>query len=306
MEHSGSSLLEVLSRTDSYQLAKVSRLAGKCRGTLINCSFEAHTLESPPLKEMVLLGANEYQLKSALFDFGWGYRNHFTSHPHPLHIFPPNVPFRWVKDGSANVTLLTLESDTLTRLFGELGVDNVQEGLWELSQRGFSGPLIYLALTNFLQQSSAQSPQLLVDSYCTVIASELALRWKTRLHQGPATRRLSAPVLARVVAHMKEHLADDLSLDELAAVGGVTKYHFLRCFKASTGSSPVQYLTELRITRAKQLLGSTRLPMDQVAQQCGFGQAGNLARAFGKASGVTPRAYRAAYGVGRSTSAPDH
>jgi AraC family transcriptional regulator len=300
MENSASSLLDVLSRTPSYQLDKVIRLAGKSQGTLINCRFEAHTLESPPLKEMVLLAANEYQLKSALFDFGWGYRNHFTSHPHPLHVFPPNVPFRWVKDGSANVTLLTLEATTLSKLFGELGVANAQEGLWDLSQRGFSGPLIYLALTNFLQQCSAQSPQLLVDSYCTVITNELALRWKSRLHHGQAARRLSPQVLSRVVSCMKERLADDLSLEDLASLCGMSKYHFLRCFKASTGNSPMQYLTELRITRAKQLLSSTRLPMDHIARQCGFSQAGNLARAFGKASGVTPRAYRTSHGIGQS------
>jgi AraC family transcriptional regulator len=213
------------------------------------------------------------------------------------------VPFRWVKDGSANVTLLTLEADTLTRLFGELGVDNAQDGLWDLSQRGFSGPLIYLALTNFLQQSSAQSPQLLMDSYCTVITNELALRWKSRLYRGQATQRLSSPVLSKVVDCMKERLADDIGLDTLTSLSGMSKYHFLRCFKASTGSSPMQYLTELRITQAKQLLSNTRLPMDQVARLCGFGQASNLARAFGKACGVTPRTYRSSHGVGQNLDA---
>lgn len=301
-----SPLASVLSRSPNFHLDRVTPLAGRCRGTLIHCTFDAHTVEIPSMDEAVLLAANAYQLKRALFDFGWGFRDHFSSHPHPLHVFPPGSAYRWCKDGSADVTLLALSAADLGELLDELGYRNLQDGLWKLSQRGFANPMIYQALTQLMQQASLPCPQLLVDSYCTVIASELAQQWNARLPPAPAVRKLPTAVLARLIDHIKEHLAQDLSLDELAALTGFTKYHFMRCFKASTGRSPLQYVTELRIAHARRLLETSRLPMDMVARQSGFSSAGHLARVFGKATGLPPRAYRAAASVPNSGTTHRH
>lgn len=296
MNTTASPLANVLSRSPSFHLDQVTPLAGRCRGTLIHCTFEAHTVEFPPLDDVVLLAANEYRLKRALFDFGWGFRDHFSSHPHPLHVFPAGNAYRWCKDGSADVTLLALSGADLAVLLDELGHPNARDGLWELSQRAFANPMIYEALTQFVQQASVSSSQILVDSYCTVIANALAQQWNTRGLPGPAVRKLPTVVLARLIDHLKEHLAQDLGLDDLAALTGLSKYHFMRCFKASTGRSPLQYLTELRVMKARRLLETTALPMEMVARQSGFSGADNLARVFGKATGLSPRTYRTVLG----------
>lgn len=289
-------LANVLSRSPNFHLDKVTPLGGKCRGRLIHCTFDAHTVDIPPLDEVVLLAANQYRLKRALFDFGWGFRDHFSSHPHPLHLFPAGNAYRWLKDGFADVTLLALSATDLAALLDELGHRNANDGLWELSQRGFANPMIYQAITQFMQQASLDCPQILVDSYCTVIANELARQWNTRVPTGPAVRKLPSGQLARLIDHIKEHLAQNLSLDDLAAQTGLTKYHFMRCFKASTGRSPLQYVTELRVAQARRLLQTTALTMDAVARQSGFSSADHLARVFGKATGLSPRAYRTAIG----------
>jgi AraC family transcriptional regulator len=289
-------LANVLSRSPNFHLDQVTPLGGKCRGRLIHCTFEAHTVDIPPLDEVVLLAANQYRLKRALFDFGWGFRDHFSSHPHPLHLFPAGNAYRWLKDGFADVTLLALSATDLAALLDELGHRNSNDGLWELSQRGFANPMIYQAITQFMQQASLDCPQILVDSYCTVIANELARQWNTRAPTGPAVRKLPSGQLARLIDHIKEHLAHDLSLDDLAAQTGLTKYHFMRCFKASTGRSPLQYVTELRVAQARRLLETTALTMELVARQSGFSSADHLARVFGKATGLSPRAYRTALG----------
>lgn len=289
-------LANVLSRSPNFHLDQVTPLGGKCRGRLIHCTFDAHTVDFPPLDEVVLLAANQYRLKRALFDFGWGFRDHFSSHPHPLHLFPAGNAYRWLKDGFADVTLLALSATDLAALLDELGHRNSNDGLWELSQRGFANPMIYHAITQFMQQASLDCPQILVDSYCTVIANELARQWNTRAPMGPAVRKLPSGQLARLIDHIKEHLAQDLSLDDLAAQTGLTKYHFMRCFKASTGRSPLQYVTELRVAQARRLLQTTALTMELVARQSGFSSANHLARVFGKATGLSPRAYRTALG----------
>ncbi|HMN55860.1 MAG TPA: AraC family transcriptional regulator [Ottowia sp.] len=290
-------LVSVLSRSPNYRLDQVTPLQGRCSGTLIHCTFDAHTVEIPPLDEVVLLAANEYRLKRALFDFGWGFRDHFSSHPHPLHIFPAGNAYRWCKDGYADVTLLALRASELDGLLDELGHRNAHDGLWELSQRGFANPTIYQLITQFVQHTShSPGPRLMVDSYCAVIANELGQQWGARGRGGPAVRKLPQAVLKRLIEHIKERLTQDLSLDELAAVTGFSKFHFLRCFKASTGRSPLQYVNDLRVAHARRLLERTALPMDTVARDSGFSGADQLARAFGKATGLSPRAYRTALG----------
>lgn len=58
---------------------------------------------------------------------------------------------------------------------------------------------------------------------------------------------------------------------------------------------PLQWLTAERVRRARQLLESTSLPVEQVAEQCGLGTAANLRIHFGRQTGVTPSAYRATF-----------
>lgn len=214
----------------------------------------------------------------------------------PCTCSPADNAYRWHKDGFADVTLLALSAADLAALLDELGHRNPTDGLWELSQRGFANPMIYQAITQFLHEAAQGCPQLLVDSYCTVIANELARQWNTRGGAGPAVRKLPPALLARLIDHIKEHLAQDVGLDDLAAVTGFSKYHFMRCFKASTGRSPLQYVTELRVAQARRLLETTALSMELVARQSGFSSAEHLARVFGKATGLSPRAYRTALG----------
>ncbi|MDB5940997.1 MAG: AraC family transcriptional regulator [Ramlibacter sp.] len=293
MAERSTSLLQVLSRAAEFQVHEVAHFRGSCSGSLIRCTFDAHRIEIPPLDHLVLLAANAYRLKHALFDFGWGFRNHFSSHPHPLHLFPGGNGFRWNKDGWADVTLLTIDSASVNDVLGELGIDRGAEALWALSQAGFANPLVYHAIGSFFDAARQDCSRLLAGTYCTLVLAELA-------RQRPSARPLSATVpklpraaMARVVEHVHEHLADDLSLDDLAAAAGLSKYHFLRRFKASTGSSPLRYVTQLRVAHAKRLLAGSSRAMDDIAASCGFGGADQLARAFRRLEGVAPTAYRA-------------
>lgn len=290
------SLLQVLSESDRFQIRDHSRFEGACRGTLIHATFDAHTLEIPSLDEVVLLAANAYHLRHALFDFGWGLRDHFSSHPHPLHVFPAGHAYRWEKDGWADVTLLTLDATGVGAMLEELGVRSGPDCLWELSGGGFANPLVYHAMDSFRREAAAGSPRLLVDSFCALIVNELAQQRPSRQPRAVTLRKLPVGTLARVAGHVHDHLAHDLSLDELAQVAGLSRFHFLRCFKASTGASPLQYVTDRRIAQAKRLLAEGDLAVPAIAVSCGFGSADAMARAFRRAEGVSPRGYRAAAG----------
>lgn len=298
------SLQQILARSEQFVLREVAPFRGTCAGSLIHCTFDAHAIDVPPLDEVVLLAANAYRLKRALFDFGWGFRNHFSSHPHPLHLFPAHAAFRWNKDGWADVTLLTLESRAVDGLLRELGVDAGSEHFWALSQSGFANPLIYHAVDAFLREATHDCPRLLVDSFCTLVVSELARQRPTRRVNAPTDSKLPRATFARLIEYIQTHLDGDLSLDELASVAGLSRYHFLRCFKATTGTTPLRYVTELRLAQVKRLLSGGSKPLAQVAAACGFAGPDQLARAFKRAEGVSPRRFRSEMRRSSSASRP--
>lgn len=105
--------------------------------------------------------------------------------------------------------------------------------------------------------------------------------------------------LQSVVAYMREHLAEDLSINQLAARAGVSPAHFRRLFDSAMGVAPHRYVMNLRLERALELLMQTDLPILHVALECGFSSQSHLTAAFKKEHGTTPAQFRARSGVGR-------
>lgn len=100
--------------------------------------------------------------------------------------------------------------------------------------------------------------------------------------------------LKRVVEHVHAHLADDLTLDGLAAIAGLSPYHFARAFKAALGASPLQYVITARMETAQVLLKTTRKPVAEIAWQVGYDDTSRFGRHFKTRVGATPAAYRRA------------
>ncbi|WP_425471986.1 GlxA family transcriptional regulator [Streptomyces piniterrae] len=92
-----------------------------------------------------------------------------------------------------------------------------------------------------------------------------------------------------------EHLDRPLSLRELAARESMSVRTFTRRFREEVGISPLQWLTQQRIERARQLLEETDLTVDRIAAEAGFGTAASLRLHLHSALGVSPRAYRSTF-----------
>lgn len=97
--------------------------------------------------------------------------------------------------------------------------------------------------------------------------------------------------LRRVLDYMASHLGEAVGVDDLARVACLSPFHFARMFAARMGTPPHRYLARLRLERAKALLLSDT-PMSEVAAACVFGSESNFIRAFRRATGTTPGAYR--------------
>jgi transcriptional regulator GlxA family with amidase domain len=89
-----------------------------------------------------------------------------------------------------------------------------------------------------------------------------------------------------------EHLQEPLDLAAMAAQVRMSVRTFTRRFRAETGMSPGQWLTQQRVDRARHLLESTDLQVDQVARHAGFGTGAALRQQLAASIGVSPTAYR--------------
>ncbi|WP_019643562.1 AraC family transcriptional regulator [Novispirillum itersonii] len=108
-------------------------------------------------------------------------------------------------------------------------------------------------------------------------------------HQSPGT--LSPRDLRQVQAYCHAHLAEKISLDDLAGLCGLRRFTFLRQFQRSLGMTPYAWLLRLRLEQACALLTERRLSVATVAQETGFYDQSHFNRAFRRAYGVAPSAY---------------
>ena len=86
----------------------------------------------------------------------------------------------------------------------------------------------------------------------------------------------------------------DFRVEDVASFIGLSRSQLFRGFKAQCGRSPQSVLGELRLSRAKQLLSSTELSLEEAALSSGFSSAARLGEVFRQELGVTPTAYRRA------------
>lgn len=107
-----------------------------------------------------------------------------------------------------------------------------------------------------------------------------------------AKRGLSQAALQRIDEYIEAHLDSALEIDELAAIVRMSSSHFTRSFHKSTGVTPHRYVVQNRVMRARELLGSTALPLTEIALVTGFSDQSHFSRRFHELVGVPPGAFR--------------
>lgn len=100
--------------------------------------------------------------------------------------------------------------------------------------------------------------------------------------------------ITQVSAWALDHLADDLSVDRLAAAAHMSRRSFVRLFRSATGATPAAWIRTRRLDESRRLLETTDLPVDQIAASCGFTPV-TFRQNFASAFGSTPSRYRARF-----------
>ncbi len=98
--------------------------------------------------------------------------------------------------------------------------------------------------------------------------------------------------LSRAMEFINSNIFREISIDEICSHIHISKYHFCRQFKKSTGMTVMDYIVKTRIVLAKGLLISEKIPVSEVSSRCGFSSVSYFCRVFKEETGKTPLEYR--------------
>jgi AraC-like DNA-binding protein len=145
------------------------------------------------------------------------------------------------------------------------------------------------------------------QTICDIEASSLAhlvARWLLVTYCGielPDARlngsKLSESAIRTVCDFIEEHLGTQITLEDLAALVHLSPFHFARCFKASMGLAPHQYVIARHMELAKRLLLTTTLNVAEIAWSIGYENISHFRRVFTMHSGVKPGLIHRAAGI---------
>ena len=109
---------------------------------------------------------------------------------------------------------------------------------------------------------------------------------------GEDSRLRTSELIHRAQQHMLERCGEEIDFESLASSLGITYRSFRYLFAKETGTSPLQYYLSVKLSRAKNLLKSSDIPIEEIAHTLGFKTNWYFAHFFTKATGISPRDYR--------------
>ena len=151
---------------------------------------------------------------------------------------------------------------------------------------------IFLTLKDELE-SQKLAGNLLIDSLKTTLAIHLLRKYcTTKPKLSSYGNSLSRSKFKPVTEYIKEHLASDLKVIELAAIANLSPYHFIRLFRNATGKTPHQYILKQRVIQAQYLLQHHNSTISEISAAVGFCDQSHFTKYFKRIVGVTPKQYQ--------------
>jgi AraC-like DNA-binding protein len=99
----------------------------------------------------------------------------------------------------------------------------------------------------------------------------------------------------RAIEFLNDYSGADYSLGDVAKVANLSTYHFIRVFKSETGKTPIDYLIDIKVKKAKYMLMNKNKSISEVCYECGFSNPSHFTRIFKTKVGVPPSVYRKSF-----------
>lgn len=213
----------------------------------------------------------------------------FLAPQHPLRLLPLSMPMRFVK--------CTFDSD----YFDEVASQELPDSSWSHEKRVI--PTVASRRLELLMQEVAAelmhpglNSEIVLEAASALVAVEMA-RYGRRLAENEVRRAVGSGLSPRQLRLIRERMeaAGDSgypALGELAAICGISLGHLMRSFKASTGWSLHQFISDERMKAAKGMLVSEKFTSKEISARLGFGNPAYFTTAFRRSTGLTPKEFR--------------
>ena len=207
-------------------------------------------------------------------------------------IIPAGSSARWDIPGPVNVVQLYLPPTTLQRVAGEADMAAPSDLLERTGHPDLTTSRLLLSAADVIEGSAA------LDALFRQQLTDLLATRLLAAHTGapntfqPTMGGLSPTALRRAIERLRSDSDTDLSLAALASDAGLSRFHFCRAFKESTGLSPHAWLRQHRLEQAMNMLRGTDESVVSVAAALGYASQTAFAAAFRKLTGETPSDWR--------------
>jgi AraC family transcriptional regulator len=143
-----------------------------------------------------------------------------------------------------------------------------------------------------LNRASHPAQHMLIESMAVALCAHLL---RSYTNAGGVEERSTAPVdvaaVGRAIAYIEDNPDRAISLGELAAAAGLSRFHFSRVFKLHLGLSPARYVERARIEQAEALIVNAEMSLANIAQAVGFADQSHFSRRFRANEGRTPASF---------------
>lgn len=204
-------------------------------------------------------------------------------------LLPPGCPSEWFLDGAVDVAVFYFTDENCA------AVRHLTKALInQNSTYPFIDSLVSAASLQLVNElgRGARSDRVFVRKLASVVVDQIA-----RVLAGHAGRRISPDRLQlgrlnAVLEWIATNLDNEITNAILAEHAGLSESHFRHMFLQAMGMSPIRYVQQRRIERARELLANTNLPIAHLASECGFVSQSYLTTCFRETYGMTPARFR--------------
>lgn len=216
-----------------------------------------------------------------------------TTHSGSITIIPDGFEGHWDIAGPIGVSHVFLTEERLQSC-----ADLLAKGRRvELRGRvGFDDPIAAQLMEMLGREADSPDPssRLFVEQATDLLCTQILRAHSSlgSLPSSPFQRGLAGWQVRKVSDYMRERLGDDIGLADLAAVVGLSRFHFCTAFRRATGHTPHEWMVRMRMERARELLADTCLRITDIALAVGYESPSSFAASFRKSVGATPTEYR--------------
>ena len=211
---------------------------------------------------------------------------------YPIHL--ERKLFEEVEKGETNNAVST------ARAFFDWMVDNKKEGIMEIRLKVLEFTLWaeHLAYESGGMTYRFDSRQDYLPAIMGMTETEQLKNWFLEKIMFACRNILSKKaeksnsVIETAKEYIRNNYSRDISLDDVSRVVNISPYYFSKLFKEDTGENFIEYLTGIRMNKAKELLDSTELSMKEICSMIGYSDPNYFSRSFKKNVGVTPTEYK--------------